>query len=102
MAQPGDLSEKIEAMRQRTDSVNKTMDSLNESINNMLEKQNEEMMEQQIEQNQRNLDQFMAEQRAREADKSKRLWIRGAILLVALISLIYSWRKKKNAEKQAD
>ena len=80
-----------------TDSLLKALEQQQQE---MMKRQQDEMLEKSLEQNQRNLERFLAEQKAREKQNAKRLWIRGGLLVIVLISLVVSriQRNKKKAE----
>ena len=85
----------LQAGLQKTDSLLKDLEAKREE---MMQRQKDEMLEKSMEQNQRNLERFMADQKAREEKNSRRLWIRGGLLVVLLISFVVSrvQRKKKS------
>lgn len=103
-----DLSDKIESQQLNLDSIDKMMadlDSVSKSLDEMMEKQVEDLakenMKQTLEQNQRNLDAFIAEQNAKHERDKKRLWIRGAGLLVVLVVMIANFIRRRRAKNTA-
>jgi hypothetical protein len=95
--------DKIKSTEMNTDTLIKQMEerrkSMDSSMNAYYKMQDSINLKRTLEQNNRNLDAFMAEQRARKERETRGLWIRGGILLLALGVMIYSFirRRKKKA-----
>ena len=103
-----DLSMKIEAQRQGLDSIEEMMadlDSISKSLDRMIEKTTKDLQDENMkqfqEQNIRNLEAFMAEQNARNEQQKKRLWIRGGVLLVLVITMVYNFIRHRRAKREA-
>jgi len=71
----------------------------------MLEQTTEDLkkenMERFLEQNQRNLEAFMAEQNARQEQQRKRLWIRGGVLLVLVITMVVNFIRRRRSRQES-
>lgn len=103
-----DLSKKIEAQQEGLDSIDmmmKDLDSISKSLDRMLEQTTEDLkkenMERFLEQNQRNLEAFMAEQNARQEQQRKRLWIRGGVLLVLVITMVVNFIRRRRSRQES-
>jgi len=103
-----DLSKKIEAQQEGLDSIDmrmKDLDSISKSLDRMLEQTTEDLkkenMEHFLEQNQRNLEAFMAEQNARQEQQRKRLWIRGGVLLVLVITMVVNFIRRRRSRQES-
>ena len=83
----------------------KDLDSISKSLDRMLEQTTEDLkkenMERFLEQNQRNLEAFMAEQNARQEQQRKRLWIRGGVLLVLVITMVVNFIRRRRSRQES-
>jgi hypothetical protein len=90
----------LDSLKSGIEETDSLLKALEQQQQEMMKRQQDEMLEKSLEQNQRNLERFLAEQKAREKQNTKRLWIRGGLLLVAVIALIVSRvQRKKKAEE---
>jgi len=103
-----DLSKKIEAQQEGLDSIDimmKDLDSISKSLDRMMEKTVEDLKEENMkqfqEQNMRNLEAFMAEQNARQEQQRKRLWIRGGVLLVLVITMVVNFIRRRRSRRES-
>ncbi len=97
---PGLLHIDNDKLSKQIDSSMKQMDSINERINNSFKSMDSVYMKQQLEQNNRNLDQFMAMQREREAKQKRSNWIRLGIGVLFLGVLIFGWMRRRKKASQ--
>ena len=83
----------------------KDLDSISKSLDRMLEQTTEDLkkenMERFLEQNQRNLEAFMAEQNARQEQQRTRLWIRGGVLLVLVITMVVNFIRRRRSRQES-